>query len=117
LLNDPSLQATLHALKDFIVVNISFNVNHLENILYFHPNEFFVSSVIHGLHNGFWPLNFGKWEDSLYDKTENYTNDLQDINEIRAFCDHEVTAKCWSLSLPDGFTLLPDMKVSPMFVV
>ncbi|KAG7439814.1 uncharacterized protein BT62DRAFT_983322 [Guyanagaster necrorhizus] len=92
LLNDLFLQATLYALKDFIVVNTPFNVNCLENILYFYPNEYFVSSVIHGLWNGFWPLNL-------------------------AFCDYEIAARCWSPPLPDGFTLLPGMKVSSMFIV
>ncbi|KAG7444092.1 uncharacterized protein BT62DRAFT_901108, partial [Guyanagaster necrorhizus] len=102
--------ATLHALKDFIVVDTPFNVNCLENILYFHLNELFVSSVIHGLCNGFWPLDLGEWEDSLYNQTKNYATDPQDINKIQAFHDYEIVARY-------EFTLLQGMKVSSMFMV
>ncbi|PBK90460.1 hypothetical protein ARMGADRAFT_934101, partial [Armillaria gallica] len=117
LLNDPELQSTISALKDYIHVDTPFNVDRLERILSCHPNKHFVKSVISGLHDGFWPLDLGEWEESSRDKSENYASDPVDLAEIRAFRDREVEAGRWSLALPSDFQLLPRMKVSPMFIV
>ena len=41
---------------------------------------------------------------------------MEDIKQIHAFRDREITAGRWSESLPDS-ELLPGMKVSPMFII
>ncbi|THU81905.1 hypothetical protein K435DRAFT_872852 [Dendrothele bispora CBS 962.96] len=44
LLIDPTIQFTLHALKDYIKVDTPFDVNRLERLLFTHPNRPFVDS-------------------------------------------------------------------------
>ena len=46
LLNDPIIQKTLESLQGFIKVNTPFNIDHLETLLFDHPNQPFVKSVI-----------------------------------------------------------------------
>ncbi|KAF8868162.1 hypothetical protein CPB84DRAFT_1858412 [Gymnopilus junonius] len=50
LLNDPSIQASLEAMEGYIKVDTPFDVNKLEVMLHDHPNQPFVHSVLHGLH-------------------------------------------------------------------
>ena len=45
LLDDPELQATLYAMRDYIRVETPFNVDRFEAMLYDHPNQPFVESV------------------------------------------------------------------------
>ncbi|KIJ89879.1 hypothetical protein K443DRAFT_27711, partial [Laccaria amethystina LaAM-08-1] len=116
LINDPSIQTTLHAMHDFIKVDTPFNVNQFEHLLRDHPNQPFVKSVMHGLRNGFWPFDEGEWRDELSDISGNYASEDIDINAIPLFRDKELSADRWSNALPLS-TLLPNMKLSPMFVV
>ncbi|KAG7439462.1 uncharacterized protein BT62DRAFT_856750, partial [Guyanagaster necrorhizus] len=60
LLNNSCLQTMLYILKDFIAVNTPFNTDCLNNILQFYPNTSLVFSVIHGLHDRFWPLDLSE---------------------------------------------------------
>ncbi|THU88651.1 hypothetical protein K435DRAFT_604037, partial [Dendrothele bispora CBS 962.96] len=53
LLVDPTIQSTLHALKDYIKVDTPFDVNRLERLLFTHPNRPFVDSVLRSLREGF----------------------------------------------------------------
>jgi hypothetical protein len=46
LINDPSIQATLDAMHDFIKVDTPFDINQFEHLLCNHPNQPFVKSVI-----------------------------------------------------------------------
>lgn len=69
---------------------------------------------MNGLRFGFWPLDEGEWKAELEDKVDNYSSEPVDLDAIRNFRDKEQLAHRWS----DGFSsLLPSMRVSPMFVV
>ena len=116
LVNDPSIQTTLHEMRDFIKVDTPFDVDQFEYLLRDHPNQPFVKSVMHGLRNGFWPFDEGEWRDELSDISENYASEDIDLDAIRLFRDKELSADRWSKALPLS-TLLPNMKFSPMFVV
>ena len=49
LINDTAIQSTLHAMRDHIHVETPFNVDRFEAMLYDHPNQPFVKSVMNGL--------------------------------------------------------------------
>ena len=68
------------------------------------------------LRHGFWPFDEGNWKDECDEVLQNYSSKEVDLQAIRAFCDDEIQAGRWSDPLP-GHTLLPGMKVSPIFVV
>ena len=53
LINDPSIQTTLDAMRDFIKVDTLFNVDQFEYLFRDHPNQPFVKSVMNGLRNDF----------------------------------------------------------------
>ncbi|KAF8813207.1 hypothetical protein BYT27DRAFT_7023167, partial [Phlegmacium glaucopus] len=116
LLNDPGIQSTLLALHDFIRVETPFNVNRLESMLYDHPNQPFVKSVMNSLQYGFWPFDEGNWEDDRDDTIPNYATEQADVDAIRAFRDDEIQARRWSPPL-DSNILLPGIKISPIFVI
>jgi hypothetical protein len=116
LINDPSIQATLDAMHDFIKVDTPFDINQFEHLLCNHPNQPFVKSVMHGLRNGFWPFDEGEWRDELSEISGNYPSEDIDLDAIRLFRDKELAADRWSKPLPLS-TLLPNMKFSPMFVI
>jgi len=115
LLNDPIIRKTLDSLRGYIKVDTPFNINRLETLLFNHPNQPFVSSVIRGLQNGFWPFDEGDWKIEQGEIIKNTTDDELDLQAIRVYRDREVTAGQWSSGLPSS-TLLPGMKMSPMFV-
>ena len=116
LIHDPSIQSTLHAMRDFIRVETPFNVNRFEALLYDHPNKPFVKSVMDSLRYGFWPFDEGNWKDDRDDVVHNYSSEEADVKAIRDFRDDEIHAGRWSDPLP-SHTLLPGMKISPIFVV
>lgn len=116
LLNDPKIQAALHQSRNHIKVDTPFDVDKLERLLADHPNQLFVASVMKGLREGFWPLDEGEWKVELEEVGPNHTMDDNDLEAVRAFRDREIAAGRWSDELEDT-TLLPGMKVSPMFVV
>ncbi|KAF8811955.1 hypothetical protein BYT27DRAFT_7025313, partial [Phlegmacium glaucopus] len=116
LLNDPGIQSTLLALHDYIRVETPFNVNRFESMLYDHPNQPFVKSVMNSLRYGFWPFDEGNWEDDRVDSIPNYATEQADIDTIRAFRDDEIQACRWSPPLNSNI-LLPGMKISPIFVI
>jgi hypothetical protein len=62
LLDNPEIQSSLHAMCDFIHVETPFNVDRFEALLYDHPNQPFVKSVMDSLHDGFWPFDEGNWK-------------------------------------------------------
>ncbi|KAF8807971.1 hypothetical protein BYT27DRAFT_7009065, partial [Phlegmacium glaucopus] len=116
LLNDPGIQSTLHTLHDFICVKTPFNVNHFESMLYDHPNQPFIKSVMNSLCYGFWPFDEGNWEDNCDNAIQNYTSEQTDIDAIQSFRDDEIQAHRWSEPLESNI-LLPGMKISPIFVI
>jgi hypothetical protein len=65
---------------------------------------------------GFWPFDKGEWKIEVEEITQNYATDAGDIEAIWAFKDKELAAGRWSDPLPDS-SLLPGMKVSPLFVI
>ncbi|KAF5385784.1 hypothetical protein D9615_002558 [Tricholomella constricta] len=69
-----------------------------------------------GLRHGFWPFDEGEWKSEAEEFAGNYSVEDCDLDAIRAFRDKELKAGRWSDALPDA-TLLPGMKMSPMFVV
>ena len=115
LLNHPIIQKTLNSLHIFIKVDTPFNMDRLKTLLYDHPNQPFVKSVIHGLQEGFWPFNKGDWKIEESKFIKNFSDIETDPEAIRTFCDWEIAAEKWSLPLPSS-DLLPGMKISPMFV-
>lgn len=115
LINDPIIQASLRGAKSQIKVDTPFNVDRLEAMLHDHPNQPFVKSVMTGLREGFWPLDDGDWDLEVEDlPPKNFVSEIDDLTALRTYRDKEVKAGRWSGPLP---TLLPAMKVSPMFVV
>src|ERR1700678_729214 len=96
LINDPKIQSTLHAMRDYIRVETPFNVDRFEAILYDHPNQPFVKSVMDGLHYGFWPFDEGNWNEDNDDIIENYATKEEDFKAIHAFRDDEIQARRWS---------------------
>ena len=96
-----------------ISVETPFNVDRFESMLYDHPNQPFVKSVMNSLCFGFWPFDEGNWKD---DSIQNYSSAEIDFEAIRAFRDDEIAAHCWSEPI-SSHVLLPGMKLSPIFVV
>jgi len=103
-------------MQDFIKVETPFDVNKFESLLYDHPNQPFVQSIMKGLHDGFWPFDEGEWKEEQQDITNNFVFFLEDLQAIQCFQDKELNADRWSPPLPTS-NLLPGMKTSPMFVV
>ena len=116
LLNDPEIQSTLREMHDYIRVETPFNVDRFEALLFDHPNQPFVKSVMDSLRQGFWPFDEGNWKDDRDEVLQNYSSKEIDFETIRAFRDDEIQARRWSDPLPANI-LLPGMKVSPIFVV
>lgn len=103
-------------MRDHIRVETPFNVDRFESMLYDHPNQPFVKSVMNSLRYGFWPFDEGGWKDDRDESIQNYSSDESDLEAIRAFRDDEIQARRWSDPLPSN-VLLPGMKLSPIFVV
>ena len=103
-------------MHDFIRVDTPFNVDRFEALLYDHPNQPFVKSVMDSLQYGFWPFDEGNWNDDRDEVVKNYSSEEVDFKAIRDFRDDEIRMGRWSEPLPSK-TLLPGMKVSPIFVV
>ena len=116
LIHDPEIQSTLHLLRDFIRVETPFNVDRFESMLYDHPNQPFVKSVMDSLRHGFWPFDEGMWKDDHNDIVHNYPAKDADVKAIQNFRDDEIQACHWSDPLPNN-ELLPGMKLSPIFVI
>jgi len=115
LLENPAIQSSLQAMKDHIKVDTPFNVDRLTALLFDHPNQPFVSSVMRGLREGFWPFDESEWKIEERIFAENFASEDEDLAAIRAFRDKELAAGRWSSAIPNS-TLLPGMKMSPMFV-
>lgn len=115
-MNDPNIQATLYTMRDYIRVETPFDVDRFEAMLYDHPNQPFVKSVMDSLHHGFWPFDEGVWKDDRDEVIENYSTKEVDLEAIRVFRDEEIRAGRWSQPLPLN-DLLPGMKLSPIFVI
>jgi hypothetical protein len=116
LVSDPAIQATLQAMAGYIKVDTPFNVDRFEQLLFDHPNQPFVQSVVRGLREGFWPFEDGIWDLSDEGLLDNFTSELEDLSAVCAFRDKEISAGRWSGPLPTT-ELLYGMKASPMFVV
>jgi hypothetical protein len=86
-------------------------------MLYDHPNQPFVKSVMRSLREGFWPFDEGNWKDDHEEEAiKNYSSKEVDFEAIRAFRDDEIQARRWSDPLQID-TLLAGMKLSPIFVI
>ena len=116
LINDPDIQSSLKVMRDHIRVDTPFNVNRFEAMLYDHPNQPFVRSVMDSLRYGFWPFDEGNWKDDRDDIVHNYPSSEIDLKAIRDFGDEEIRLRRWSQPFHTK-TLLPGMKLSPIFVV
>jgi hypothetical protein len=116
LINDPTIQSTLFKMRNHIRVETPFNVDRFEAMLYDHPNQPFVKSVMNSLRYGFWPFDEGIWKDDHDEAIQNYSSEEIDIKAIRAFRDDEIQARRWSDPIALD-TLLPGMKLSPVFVI
>ena len=103
-------------MQSYIRVETPFNVDRFEAMLYDHPNQPFVRSVMNSLRSGFWPFDEGNWKDDHGEVLQNYSTKEVDLEAIRAFRDDEIQAQRWSDPLPLK-ELLPGMKVSPVFVI
>ena len=115
LLNDLKIQMTLESLQGSIKVDTPFNIDQLESVLFDHPNQPFIKSVIRGLHEGFWPFDEGDWKIEQGEIIKNTTDDALDLQAMRVYRDHEIAIGRWSLGLPFS-SLLPGMKMLPMFI-
>ena len=115
LLDDPALQATLCAMHGLVKVETPFNVDHFESMLYDHPNQPFVRSVMDSLCFRFWPFDEGNWKDEQDDAIKNYSSEEIDFEAVRAFRDDEIKGRCWSDPI-SSHVLLPGMKLSPVVV-
>ena len=82
LLNDPIIQKTLDSLQGFIKVDTPFNIDCLETLLFDHPNQPFVKSVIRGLREGFWPFDEGEWKIEQGEIIKNTTDDALDLQAM-----------------------------------
>jgi hypothetical protein len=82
LLDDPGIQATLHAYRNHIEVKTPFNVDKLEAMLHNHPNQPLVESVLIGLREGFWPFDEGEWKIELEEVIGNYSTEESDLDAI-----------------------------------
>jgi len=100
ILNDPLLQTALESCRAFIKVTTPFNIPRLRTLLYDHPNQPFVTSVLHGLEHGFWPLDEGDWKAEQLEQCANFATEDQDLTAIRAFRDKKILADRWSLPIP-----------------
>ncbi|KAG6895387.1 hypothetical protein C0993_009619, partial [Termitomyces sp. T159_Od127] len=116
LIEDPVIHQTLAGMKDHIRVETPFHVDRFEALLWDHPNQPFVRSVMRSLREGFWPFDEGEWDDLIDDSLQNYASEDIDIEAIRSFRDREIEKGRWSGPL-DNNELLPGMKASPLFVV
>lgn len=103
-------------MRNHIRVETPFNVDRFEAMLYDHPNQPFVKSVMNSLRYGFWPFDEGIWKDDHDEAIQNYSSEEIDIKAIRAFRDDEIQARRWSDPIALD-TLLPGMKLSPVFVI
>ncbi|KAJ3835120.1 hypothetical protein F5878DRAFT_664158 [Lentinula raphanica] len=75
LLNNPQILATLHSISSYIKVETPFNVDHWELLLFIHPNQPFVASVIRSLREEFWLFYESEWEEKCKQKVENYVTE------------------------------------------
>jgi hypothetical protein len=112
LLNNSELQNTLLYPKPYIEVWTPFDVNCFKNLLYDHPNQPFVASVMRGLREGFWPFDEGEWNLVEKEYLHNYSSEDLDLDAICAFRDKEINLKHWSKALP-SLDLRLGMKISP----
>jgi hypothetical protein len=103
-------------MRDYIRVDTPFNVDRFQAMLYDHPNQPFVRSVMDSLRYGFWPFDEGNWKDDRDDVIHNYPSTEADLKAIREFRDEEVRLQRWSEPLREKKILLPGMKLSPIFV-
>lgn len=83
LINDPDIQSSLKVMRDHIRVDTPFNVNRFEAMLYDHPNQPFVRSVMDSLRYGFWPFDEGNWKDDRDDIVHNYPSSEIDLKAGR----------------------------------
>lgn len=115
LLKNPSIQASLKSMEAYIKVDTPFNVKHFEALLFNHPNQPFVPSIMRGLSEGFWPFDEGEWKIEEQDFAENFASAEEDLEVIHTFCEKELNAGRWSWALPIS-NLLPGMKMSPLCI-
>lgn len=83
-------------MRDFIRVETPFDVDRFEAMLYDHPNQPFVKSVMDSLRYGFWTFDKGNWKDDHNDIIPNYSSKDINIQAIRAFRDDKIQARWWS---------------------
>jgi hypothetical protein len=103
-------------MRDHIRVETPFDIDRFEAMLYDHPNQPFVKSVMNSLRYGFWPFDEGNWKDDQDETLQNYPSTELDFNAIRAFRDDEIGARHWSEPITHKM-LLRGMKLSPVFVI
>ena len=89
LLDDSTIQESIHLLGNAIKVETPFNVDKFKLLL---ANQPFVESVMKGLHEGFWPFDEGDWKIELEEVVPDYKCTPENAEAIQVFHDHEVMA-------------------------
>ena len=116
-LMNTAVSQTINNYPNLFAIVTPINIHRLESLLINHPNRPFVSSILSGLRNGFWP-----WADTqhqTYPTTMDYYKPREFEVPIRQFLrdqrDEEIRLGRFSESF--GTDLLPGMYAMPIHVI
>ncbi|EGG11151.1 uncharacterized protein MELLADRAFT_92398 [Melampsora larici-populina 98AG31] len=102
------------ALKRFhylFTIQTPFNIDKMEQLLKFHPNQPFVKSAIKGLREGFWPSS--RLPSSEIVDIPNHKTCFENQELLEKQCEEEIAKGRYS---EEFLTLLPGMKVIPLLM-
>ncbi|KIK90713.1 hypothetical protein PAXRUDRAFT_48304, partial [Paxillus rubicundulus Ve08.2h10] len=108
---------TIHTHPHLFVVSTPIDVDRFQSLLSGHPNQPFVQSVCHGLHEGFWPFadtHPGEWP-IMWDNSHRPAKSDVEAAFISAQIDKELSVGRYSPSF--GSDLLPGMHSMPMHAI
>jgi hypothetical protein len=114
-LNDPIIQKTLDSLQGFIKVDTPFNIDRLRPCFLITLTNLSSNQSFVVCEKDFWPFDEGDWKIEQGDVIKNTTDDALDLQAIRVYRDREIALIDGRRDLP-LLSLLPGMKMSPMFV-
>lgn len=116
-INNPAIADTLSTHSHLFSVNTPIQTDHFELLLTDHPNKPFVTSVLTGLREGFWPwantMNSGFPATHVQEPNGHYDDVHRDF--FRAQLAHE--QRCGRYSDSFGNSLLPGMYSMPIYAV
>jgi len=116
-LANPIVTKTINKNPHLFTIVTPIFVKHFKELLESHPNQPFVKSVCHGLHEGFWPwanTHIGEYPDTL-DSSLPEPKNPDEAQFLQDQQDHEVFMGCFSESFGDK--LLPGIYCMPIFAV